>query len=155
MVSGIRIPWAVFRIPKLRIPNSTSKNLPDSETWIPLHETKNYTFADIGTLTECVKTQFMLFTVKGTNAHLTFLRRTYFDPSSRRLVTKSHQSQSSQPAVRPISWTSVNRAFSLAWPASMLIYWNQRIHLHEKRVLLPEDFLGGTPIWPPSCENAL
>ena len=52
-----------------------------------------------------------------------------------------------------------NRAFSLTWPASMLIYWNKRKHLHEKRVKLPEDFLGtptwppfhcfGTPIWPP------
>ena len=53
----------------------------------------------------------------------------------------------------------VYRAFSLTWPASMLIYWNKRKHLHEKRVQLPEDFLGtptrppfhcfGTPIWPP------
>ena len=52
-----------------------------------------------------------------------------------------------------------NRAFSLTWPPSMLIYWNKRKHLHEKRVKLPEDFLGtptwppfhcfGTPIWPP------
>ena len=55
------------------------------------------------------------------------------------------------------SW--VNRAFSLTWPASMIVYWNKRRHLHEKRVQLPEDFLGtptwppfhcfGTPIWPP------
>ena len=30
----------------------------------------------------------------------------------------------------------------------MLIYWNKRKHLHEKRVPLPEDFLG-TPTWPP------
>ena len=51
------------------------------------------------------------------------------------------------------------RAFSLTWPASMLIYWKKRKHLHETRVQLPEDFLGtptwppfhcfGTPIWPP------
>ena len=51
------------------------------------------------------------------------------------------------------------RAFSLTWPAAMLIYWNKRNHLHEKRVQLPEDFVGtptwppfhcfGTPIWPP------
>ena len=51
------------------------------------------------------------------------------------------------------------RAFSITWPASMLINWNKRKHLHEKRVKLPEDFLGtptwppfhcfGTPIWPP------
>ena len=51
------------------------------------------------------------------------------------------------------------RAFSLTWPASMLIYWNKRKRLHEKRIQLPEDFLGtptwplflcfGTPIWPP------
>ena len=44
-------------------------------------------------------------------------------------------------------------AFSLTWPASMLIYWNKTKRLHEKRVQLPEDFLGihcfGTPIWPP------
>ena len=44
--------------------------------------------------------------------------------------------------------SQVNRAFSLTWPASMLIYWNKRKHLHEKRVKLPEDFLG-TPTWPP------
>ena len=41
----------------------------------------------------------------------------------------------------------------------MLIYWTKRKHLHEKRVKLPEGFLGtptwppfhcfGTPIWPP------
>ena len=52
-----------------------------------------------------------------------------------------------------------DRAFSLTWPASMLIYWNKRKQLHEKRVQLPQDFLGtptwppfhcfGTPIWPP------
>ena len=40
------------------------------------------------------------------------------------------------------------RAFSLTWPASMLIYWNKRKHLHEKRVKLPEDF-HGTPTWLP------
>ena len=53
----------------------------------------------------------------------------------------------------------LNRSFSLTWPASMLIYWNKREHLHEKTVKLPGDFLGtptwppfhcfGTPIWPP------
>ena len=53
----------------------------------------------------------------------------------------------------------VNRAFSLTWPASMLIYWNKRKFLHKKRVQLPQDCLGtptwppfycfGTPIWPP------
>ena len=52
-----------------------------------------------------------------------------------------------------------NRPFSLTWPASMLIYWNKRKYLDEKRDQLPEDFLGtltwqpfhcfGTPIWPP------
>ena len=55
-----------------------------------------------------------------------------------------------------------NRAFSLTWPASMLIYWNKK-----KRVKLPEDWFG-TLTWPPlwlfwntnvaavtSCENAL
>ena len=52
-----------------------------------------------------------------------------------------------------------NRAFSLTWPASMLIYWNKRKFLHKKRVQLPQDYLGtptwppfhcfGTPIWPP------
>ena len=60
-----------------------------------------------------------------------------------------------------------NRAFSLTWPASMLIYWNKRKYLDEKRVQLPENFLG-TPTWQPfhmfwntnmaagtSCENAL
>ena len=51
------------------------------------------------------------------------------------------------------------RVFSLTWPAAMLIYWKKRKHLHEKRVQLPEDFVGtptwppfhcfGTPIWPP------
>ena len=41
-----------------------------------------------------------------------------------------------------------NRAFSLAWPASMQIYWNKRKCLHLKRVQLPQDWLG-TPTWPP------
>ena len=26
----------------------------------------------------------------------------------------------------------INRAFALTWPASMLIYWNKRKHLHDK-----------------------
>ena len=30
---GIRTPWAVFQIPKPRVPDSTSKNFPDSLTW--------------------------------------------------------------------------------------------------------------------------
>ena len=30
---GFRIPWAVLRIPKPRIPDSTSKNFPNSLTW--------------------------------------------------------------------------------------------------------------------------
>ena len=52
-----------------------------------------------------------------------------------------------------------NRVFSLTWPTSMQIYWNNRKRLHEKRVELPEDWFGtptwppfhcfGTPIWPP------
>ena len=61
----------------------------------------------------------------------------------------------------PLSMLKVpNRAFSLTWPAAMLIYWNKRKYLHEKNVQLPEDFVGtptwpsfhcfGTPIWPPS-----
>ena len=45
-------------------------------------------------------------------------------------------------------FTTVCRAFSLTWPASMLISWNKREHSHEKRVQLPENFLG-TPIWRP------
>ena len=40
----------------------------------------------------------------------------------------------------------IYRAFLLTWPESMLIYWNKRKHLHEKRVQLPKDFLG-TPTW--------
>ena len=43
---------------------------------------------------------------------------------------------------------SGNRAFSLTWPASTLIYCNKRKHLHEKRVELPQDWFG-TPTWPP------
>ena len=34
---GFRISWAVFRIPKPRIPVSTTKNVPDTGIWIPLH----------------------------------------------------------------------------------------------------------------------
>ena len=26
----------------------------------------------------------------------------------------------------------INRAFALTWPASMLIYWSKRKHLHDK-----------------------
>ena len=53
------------------------------------------------------------------------------------------------------------RAFSLTCPATMLIHWNKRNHLHEKSVQLSEDFVGtstwppfhcfGTPMWPPWC----
>ena len=42
----------------------------------------------------------------------------------------------------------VYRAFSLAWPASMQIYWNKRKRLHKKRIQLPQDCLA-TPTWPP------
>ena len=51
------------------------------------------------------------------------------------------------------------RAFSLTWPASMLIYWNKRKFLRKKRVQFPQGCLRtptwppfhcfGTPIWPP------
>ena len=34
---GLRIPWAVFRIPKPTIPDSTFKNSPDSGIRTPLH----------------------------------------------------------------------------------------------------------------------
>ena len=60
-----------------------------------------------------------------------------------------------------------NRAFSLTWPASLLIHWNRRKFLHKKRVQFTQGCLG-TPTWPPfpffwktnmavvtSCENAL
>ena len=40
------------------------------------------------------------------------------------------------------------RVFSLMWPASVQIYWNERKRLHKKRVQLPEDCFG-TPTWPP------
>ena len=59
------------------------------------------------------------------------------------------------------------RAFSLTWPAYMLIYCNKRKFLNKKRGQLPQDCLG-TPTWPPvplfwntnlaavtSCENSL
>ena len=37
----------------------------------------------------------------------------------------------------------INRAFSLTWPASMLIYWNNRtLRNIRTAVQLPEDFLG-------------
>ena len=38
------------------------------------------------------------------------------------------------------------RVFSLMWPASVQIYWNDRKRLHKKRVQLPEDCFG-TPTW--------
>ena len=63
-------------------------------------------------------------------------------------------------------WGSIKNSL-ITWPASMVIYWNKKMHLHEKRVQLPEDFLC-TPSWPPfslfwntnmaavtSCENTL
>lgn len=57
-------------------------------------------------------------------------------------------------------WASKpNRAFSLTWPAAILIYSTKRKYLHENVVHLPEDGFGtpkwppflrlGTPIWPP------
>ena len=66
------------------------------------------------------------------------------------------------PMVHPLKLNGpwkVYRVFSLTWPESMLIYWNKRKRLHNKRVQLPEDWFGtptwppfhcfGTPIWPP------
>ena len=54
-----------------------------------------------------------------------------------------------------------NRAFSLTWSASTLIYLNKRKHLQAKRVQLPEDFLGTVSLFSntnmaavTSCENA-
>ena len=51
------------------------------------------------------------------------------------------------------------RAYSLTWPASMLIFTNKRKFLHKKRVQFPQGCLAtptwppfhcfGTPIWPP------
>ena len=43
---GFRFPWAVFRIPKPRIPDSTSKNFSDYGIRIPLHgaEWKKYIY---------------------------------------------------------------------------------------------------------------
>ena len=40
------------------------------------------------------------------------------------------------------------RAYSLTWPASMLIFTNKRKFLHKKRVQFPQGCLG-TPTWPP------
>ena len=31
------------------------------------------------------------------------------------------------------------RAFSLMWPAFMLVYWNKRTFLHKKRFQVPQD----------------
>ena len=36
--------------------------------------------------------------------------------------------------------TIPNTAFSITWPASMLIYWNKRTFLHKKRVQFPQGF---------------
>ena len=51
------------------------------------------------------------------------------------------------------------RAYSLTWPASMLIFTNKRKFVHKKRVQFPQGCLAiqtwppfhcfGTPIWPP------
>ena len=40
------------------------------------------------------------------------------------------------------------RAFSLTYPASMLINWHKIKCLHKKRVQLPQDWFGA-PTWPP------
>ena len=40
--------------------------------------------------------------------------------------------------------TAFYRAFSLTWPASMLIYWNKRKFLHKKRIQPPQG-CRGTP----------
>ena len=58
-------------------------------------------------------------------------------PSQRRFTRQYHRQRQ-----------KVNRAFSLTWPASMLIYWNKRKFLHKKRGQFPQGCLG-TPTWPP------
>ena len=46
-------------------------------------------------------------------------------------------------------WENLYRAFSLTWPASMPIYWDQKkARLHKKRVQLLQDWFG-TPTWLP------
>ena len=42
----------------------------------------------------------------------------------------------------------VYRAFSLTWPTCAQFYCNKRKLLHNKRVHLPQDWIG-TPTWPP------
>lgn len=39
------------------------------------------------------------------------------------------------------------RTFSLAWLASMQIYWTQKVRLHKERFQLPQDWFR-TPTWP-------
>ena len=49
------------------------------------------------------------------------------------------------PMVHPLKLNGpwkVYRVFSLTSPESMLIYWNKRKRLHNKRVQLPEDWFG-------------
>ena len=40
------------------------------------------------------------------------------------------------------------RAFSLAWPVAMQMFWGKREFLHKKKVHLPRDWFG-TPTWSP------
>ena len=39
--AGFRIPWAEFRILKLKFPDSNCKNFPDSEIWVTLHRARS------------------------------------------------------------------------------------------------------------------
>ena len=59
----------------------------------------------------------------------------------------------------PPATQATYKAFSLTWPVSIQIYWNQKKRLNKKTVQLPQDWFGTTtwppfhcfetPIWPP------
>ena len=72
----------------------------------------------------------------------------HFLPSFRVSTCAFTSKPFARPKKTPALQAKPNRAFSLTWPTSMLIYWNKTKFLHKKRYQLPQDWFG-TPTWPP------
>ena len=129
----LRIPYAVFRNPKPRIPNSTRKNFPDSEIRIPLHGVNE-------NLSVCWPCFRRLPAVS------LFVR---FSEGSAR-AGERQETQEMRAVARKEKWTSfVSRLQSRAWSFACLARfdrWNKK----KGRLLVVYCFRDAGIIWEPS-----
>ena len=129
----LRIPWAVFRIPKPRIPDSTSKNFPDSGTRVPLYG-----------VNENLRAWWPCF--RRLRAVSLFFR---FSEGSAG-ASERRQTRETRAAARKEKWTSFfSRLQSRAWSFACLARfdrWNKK----KGRLLVVYCFRDAGIIWEPS-----